>query len=118
MTSTVLKVDLAMKYPEWAKPDKGGHWAGLRVKTCTAADEAQPIDVSRSDWYVATAGGVAFSPNLDVSGWPTGKYPEEGKVAPGRCATGWVVIQVPDSANPDRVTLGLPANAVAEWLVS
>ena len=87
----------------WVPSRDGYEWLSLTVRTCVPAG-GSPTEVGWYQWAATGSDGGWYSADLDYDGdRPAPKYPKLEDLAPGSCAEGRVLIDIPQGA--ELVTL-------------
>lgn len=117
---------MTSRQPGQAPRDPGDEWIGLNVRACVAASAPEPVEAGW--WTFAGLGkggerypGLVWSKKikpLPSNNWPVPQYPTFGKIAPGQCEAGWLLLAGQKDKPLESViftdTSGAPR---AEWKV-
>lgn len=100
VTLRQIRRPMVSRQPGQSPRDPGDEWIGLNVKTCVGASASRAVDVGwwtfaglgkRGDRYPGLVWRKKIKP-LPSNNWPVPQYPTFGKIVPGQCEAGWLLL--------------------------
>lgn len=119
VVTTLREVEYPYPPAESRQPDEGNEFVGLHLEQCVREGVAEPgITTYNAEWSAVTAEGQEYAGNGSYwSDWPSPKFPESVGSVAGRCVEGWLVLQVPESTQIERLMWRPEATPTAEWIL-
>lgn len=124
VTLRQIRRPMVSKQPGQSPRDPGDEWIGLNVKTCVSATASEAVDVGwwtfaglgkGGDRYPGLVWRKKIKP-LPSNNWPVPQYPTFGKIVPGQCEAGWLLLAGKKGKPLDSVVFTDAAGApLAKW---
>jgi hypothetical protein len=101
------------------RPGSGREWVGARVTTCFETELDRQLEIGSYLFSAVSEDSISY-PGIqpEQARWPLPQYPGYGRLAPGRCTSGWIAIPVPVGVTlTSIVQSAVTADPVSEWSV-